>query len=162
MAGMPSLEPADPTFATTAPRIVTVDHVVDAPASAVWEVVTDNPGWVEWFPTMTSSENTSDPTSGVGSTRTVKVGGLRADERFVAWEPEKLWAFTITKTNLPMAKRFLEQLEFTPDGDKTRVRYTGAYEPHPLVRPIGGFIDKQLRSTWANGLAGLAAVTASR
>ena len=154
---MPSLEPVDTTFTSTAPRTVTVDQVVNAPVADVWACVTDNPGWVDWFPSMTSSENTSNPTHGVGSTRTVKVGGLRAEERFVAWEPEQLWAFTIEKTNLPMAKRFLEQLELTADGDLTNVRYTGAYEPHLLVRPIASVIDKQIRSSWTDGLAGLAA-----
>ena len=154
---MPTLAPVDTSFVSTAPRTVTVDQLVAAPVARVWAVVIDNPGWINWFPTMTSSEDTSDPIHGVGSTRTVKVGGLRAEERFVAWEPEQLWAFTIEKTNLPMAKRFLEQLEFTPDGDQTKVRYTGAYEPHLLTRPIAGLIDKQIRSGWTNGLAGLAA-----
>lgn len=154
---MPTLAPVDLSFATTAPRTVTVTKTIAAPVADVWAAVTDNPGWVNWFPTMSSSENTSDPTHGLGSTRTVKVGGLRAEERFVGWEPEKLWAFAIDKTNLPMAKRFLEQLEFTADGDTTNVTYTGAYEPHLLTRLIGGVIDKQLRSAWTNGLAGLAA-----
>lgn len=154
---MPTLAPVDLSFANAAPRRVTVDQVVNAPVAKVWDVVTNNPGWVNWFPTMSSSENTSDPTHGIGSTRTVKVGGLRAEERFVGWEPERLWAFTIEKTNLPMAKRFLEQLEFTPDGDQTKVRYTGAYEPHLLTRLVAGVVDKQLRTAWTNGLAGLAA-----
>lgn len=154
---MPRLEPADLDFATSAPRSVTVEQTIAAPVARVWEVVTDNPGWVDWYPTMTEAVDTSDPTTGVGSTRRVKVGGLVAEERFIAWEPEQLWAFTIEKTNLPTAKRFLEQLEFEADGDTTTVRYTGAYEPLWFTKPIAGFVDKQLRTAWTAGLAGLAA-----
>lgn len=153
---MPSLQPVDASYIATAPRTVVVEQTVAAPPARVWEVVIGNPGWVQWYPTMSSSVTTSDSPTGVGSTRTVKVGGLRAEERFVAWEPEKLWAFTILRTNLPMAKRFLEQLELTAEGDRTKVRYTGAYEPHMLARPFAGAVDKQIRTAWTNGLAGLA------
>lgn len=159
---MPTLEPVDPTFATRAPNTVVVEQVVAAPVARVWATVIDNPGWTLWFPTMTSSVDTSEPAHGVGSTRTVKVGGLRAEERFVAWEPERLWAFTITKTNLPMAKKFLEQLELTADGDATIVRYTGAFEPMLLTRLVAGLIERQIRTAWTNGLAGLADHIGSR
>lgn len=75
----------------------------------------------------------------------------------MAWEPDELWAFTIVKTNVPMAKRFLEQVELIQRDATTTVRYTGAFEPMLITRPIAGFIEKQVRSGWTDGLAGLAA-----
>jgi len=154
---MPTLSPVDTSFLTTASRTVTVEQVIASPPAPIWATLVDNPGWTMWYPGMKRCESTSDPAHGVGSTRTVEVGGLKADEKFVAWEPEKLWAFTITKTNLPMAKRFLEQVELIPGDGVTTVRYTGAFEPMRITQPFVRLIDKQIRTAWTNGLAGLAA-----
>ena len=39
----------------------------------------------------------------------------------------------------------------------TTVRYTGAFEPTLLTRPIARMVEKQVRTGWTGGLAGLAA-----
>ena len=179
---MPTLTPVDLDFAATAPRSVVVEQPIASEPGPIWAALVDNPGWTEWYPKMTSSVSTSDPAHGVGSTRTVEVAGLRADERFVAWEPERLWAFTIVKTNLPLAKSFLEQVELLPGIDHVRVavqpipvqvgdleqvellpgdgvtnvRYTGSFKPLLLTRPIASLIERQIRTGWTAGLAGLA------
>lgn len=154
---MPTLTPVDASFAHTAPRRVVVEQRVGSGTEPIWAALVDHAGWTAWFPGMKSAVATSDPAHGVGSTRTVKVGGLVADEEFVAWDPETLWAFTIVKTNLPMAKRFLEQVELVPGDGDTVVRYTGAFEPMLLTRPIAALIEKQIGAAWTKGLAGLAA-----
>lgn len=137
---MPTLTPVDMSFADSAPRKVVVEQVIASPPGPIWAALIDNPGWTTWYPGMKSCVSTSDPAGGVGSTRTVQVGGLKADEQFVAWEPEALWAFTITKTNMPMATRFLEQVELIPDGSSTTVRYTGSFEPTLITRLVAGMI----------------------
>lgn len=154
---MPTLAPASLDFASSAPNRVIVEQTIAATAADVWAVIIDNPGWTQWFPAMSSCVNTSDEAHGVGSTRTVKVGGLKADERFIGWEPEQLWAFTIEKTNLPMAKRFSEQVELIAGDGSTTVRYTGAFEPFTIMRPVASLIEKNIRAAWTAGLAGLAA-----
>lgn len=153
---MPSLSPAGLDFADVAPNRIVLERTVLAPPGRIWDVITDTAGWTAWFPTMTSAVSTSDPDHGVGSTRSVKVGSLAADEQFIGWEPERLWAFTIMKTNIPMAKRFTEQVELIPDGDQTTVRYTGAFEPLLITRPLTSVIERQVRTAWTNGLDGLA------
>ena len=159
---MPTLTPVDTSFASTAPNTVVVEQAIASAPGPIWAALADNPGWTSWYPDMKRCIDTSDPAHGVGSTRSVTVGPLKADETFVAWEPDKLWAFTIVKTNLPMAKRFLEQVELIPGDGVTTVRYTGAFEPTWLTRPIAKLIEKQVRTGWTNGLAGLAAhVTAT-
>jgi uncharacterized protein YndB with AHSA1/START domain len=154
---MPTLTSVETNFAASAHRTVTVEQVIASTPGPIWAALVDNPGWTTWYPGMKRCESTSDPAHGVGSTRTVEVGGLKAEETFVAWEPEKLWAFTITKTNLPMAKRFLEQVELIAGDGVTAARYTGAFEPMLITKPLAGLIERQIRTAWTNGLAGLAA-----
>ncbi len=153
---MPRLLPVDTDFATTAPRTVVVEQEIAAPPGRIWAALVDNPGWTTWFPGMKTCTSTSDPASGVGSTRTVEVGGLKAEEQFVAWDVDERWAFTITKTNLPMAKRFLEQVELVAGDGVTTARYTGAFEPLLITRPIASMVERQIRTAWTAGLAGLA------
>jgi hypothetical protein len=105
---------------------------------------------------MSFCTTTSQVPTGVGSTRTVKVGPLVADEQFIVWEPETAWAFCVSRTNLPIAKRMLEQVELVPNNsNETLVRYTGAFEPHPLSRLTFGLTKRQVRTMWTAGLAGL-------
>jgi uncharacterized protein YndB with AHSA1/START domain len=127
---VPQLTKATPEFAASASHKATAVHDLAASPEQVWATITNNSSWTKWFPTMTRCEDTSDPTSGIGSTRTVKVGPLVAEEEFIAWDENRLWAFTITKTNLPLGKKVLEQLAIEPHGDGgSRVAYTGAIEP---------------------------------
>jgi uncharacterized protein YndB with AHSA1/START domain len=153
---MPTLIPEDRHFVNNAPNRIVVERRVKAPPARIWELLTDTPGWTKWFPTMTSALSTSDPADGIGSSRRVHVGRLEADEQFIAWEPGQLWAFTIVKTNIPMAKRFTEQVELIPEGDDTIVRYTGAFEPLAVTRPIARIVEGQVKTAWANGLDGMA------
>jgi hypothetical protein len=106
---------------------------------------------------------TTSPTpTGVGSTRTVKVGSLVADEQFILWEPESAWGFAVTRTNLPVARKMLEQVELlAKESNQTLVRYTGAFEPHPLNRIAFGLTKRQVRAAWIAGLAGLEKYTTS-
>lgn len=156
---MPALDPVEPSFATTAPQKVVVETTVAASTASVWGALADNDAWPKWFDPMSSCISTSDPATGVGSTRSVVVGPLEADELFIIWEPEKAWGFTITRTNLPMAKRFLEMVELeaigTTSSPQTLVRYTGAFEPHLITKLSYPLVKRQVRSAWTKGLAGL-------
>ncbi len=73
---MPTLIPVDTSFAATAPRTIVVDQMIASPPGPIWEVIVDNPGWTTWYPGMKTCTSTSDPAHGVGSTRTVEVGGV--------------------------------------------------------------------------------------
>jgi len=163
---MPKLTPVDTNFAAVAPVNIVVSKTIAADVADVWAVVTHNPTWTEWFPQMKSCETTSDPGFGVGATRTVKVGGLRADEVFVAWDENVRWAFTIVGTNLPLATKMLEQIEFSSspsDGSpSTTVTYTGSIAPHWLARPILPIAKWNLKRSWATGFDNLAAMLESK
>jgi Polyketide cyclase / dehydrase and lipid transport len=153
---MPTLSVIDPSFAQTAPQKVVVERHIPATPAELWRVLADNSTWMSWFPGMSFCTTTSQTPTGIGSTRTVKVGPLVADEYFILWEPESAWGFCVTRTNLPVAKRMLEQVQlFANQSNGTLVRYTGAFDPHPLTRLAFGLTKRQVRAAWTGGLAGL-------
>ncbi len=156
---MPDLILVDASFANSAPRRIEVEHRVAATTAEVWKVIVDNSTWTSWFDGMSSCEPTSDPESGVGASRRVKVGPMQLDEQFTTWEEESRWSFTVTRTSVPFAKRMLEQIELTAigttDQPRTMVRYTGAIEPHPLTKLIFPLLAHQLKATWRTSFANL-------
>lgn len=153
---MPNLTKVDAAFVETARHRIEVVQVVRAPIQKVWDTIADNNTWVRWFHAMSECETTSDPATGVGATRTVIVGALEADEEFVTWDEPNVWAFSITKTNVPMATKFIEQLELETHDDGTRVTYTGAFDPHLVTKLSYPLVKRQVRRAWTVGLEGLA------
>ena len=155
---MPNLKPVDSAFAQSAHHVVTVERTIAAPPDRIWAVIDDVGSWTEWYPGMSRCEPTSDPENGLGSTRRIKIGALVADERIIVHDPPNAWAFTVLKTNLPLANRMLEGLALSGDagGDATTVTYTGAFEPHLLTRLTFSLVRRSVRSAWTRGLDGLA------
>lgn len=84
---------------------------------------------------------------------------MQLDERFITWDEDSCWAFTVTKTTLPFAKRMLEQIDLTPigttDQPQTMIRYIGAIEPHPLTKLIFPVLARQIKVTWRKSFANL-------
>lgn len=156
---MPELTPVDISFAETASRRIEVEQDIDASASAIWAVLTDNSTWTTWFEDLTKCEWTSEQTSGVGATRQVAFGPMEVDEEFIAWDENERWAFMVTKTNLALAKRMLEMIELEDIGSKkspkTRVRYTGAFQPHILTFLPFPLFKMQIKRSWARAFVNL-------
>ncbi|MDG2113389.1 MAG: SRPBCC family protein [Actinomycetota bacterium] len=161
---MPDLEPVEAEFATTAKHIVKVERIVDATPAAIWGAITETAGWTQWFPKMTRAESVSQQAT-LGSTRTIKIGALVAEERIVLAKENEAWAFAVTRTNLPLAKRMLEMLQLedvsTPEHTRTRVSYTGAFEPLWFNRLMFRLVKRNVATTWRHGLDGLASHVAS-
>ena len=152
---MANLTKVDGAFIDTARQTVVVEQIVRAPIQKVWDTIADNDTWVRWFHDMSSCETTSDPATGVGATRSVVVGALEADEEFVTWDEPNVWAFSIVKTNIPMATKFIEQLELETHNEGTRVTYTGAFDPHMVTKFSYPLVKRQIRKSWTVGLEGL-------
>lgn len=159
MEGMPALTPVDISFAETASRRIEVEHRIKAPASEIWEVITNNSTWTDWFDGMTSCETTSEVAHGVGASRRVNVGPMELDEEFIVWEENERWAFTVTNTSLALAKRMLEMIELQDVGTKakpeTLVTYTGAFQPHILTFLPFPLFKLQLKRTWKKAFENL-------
>jgi uncharacterized protein YndB with AHSA1/START domain len=157
---MPTLLETTADFVRTASHRTVVERTIAAAPEAIWAALLDTRGWTEWFPGMSSAEPTSTVTEGIGSTRRVRVGRLRADERFVTWEPLRSWGFVVTSANLPVARRMLEQVDLiaqapTPSGPSTLVRYTGAFQPYALAKPVFGLTLKQVSKAWEGAFENL-------
>lgn len=125
------------------------------PPAIVWAAIADHAGWPAWFRGI--RKITPGPVAdAVGGTRRVDLGVALADEEFLAWEPERRFAFTVTASNRPGLRSMNEDIRLTPDGPSAcTVTYTMGAEPPAagLLRPV---LEPVLRKALTDALAGLA------
>ncbi len=156
---MPELEAVGAEFASSAAHIVKVERIIDATRHDIWDVITETATWTAWFPTMSRAESVNQRAT-LGSTRTVKVGLLVAEEQIVVADEPARWGFTVVRTNLPIATQMLELLDLedvgSPERPRTRVIYTGAFAPTWFTRPLFRLTKRSVATTWRHGLDGLA------
>lgn len=136
---MASLSPREIDFADAAPVRIDGSATLDATPAEVWAVLLDYEAWPRWFRGLHTCRATSEPATGVGSTRTVTLAKGRSvvEERFIAWEDERLWAFTATSMSPAMFRSLVERVTIEPvDAGRTTVTYRMAFEPKPALRPV--------------------------
>jgi uncharacterized protein YndB with AHSA1/START domain len=136
---MASLQPREIDFAESAPVRIDGSATLDATPAEVWEVLLDYEAWPRWFRGLHSCRATSVPATGVGSTRTVTLANGRSvvEERFIAWEDERLWAFTATSMTPGAFRSLVERVTIEPvDAARTTVTYRMALDPKPVLRPL--------------------------
>lgn len=159
--------PQELAFVDRAPVRIEGTAVVEGTAAEAWAVLLDYPSWPRWFGGGVSScEATSDPATGIGSTRVVGLGPggrLRFVERFIAWDDEADWAFTAIEG--PGVFRSLVErcslLELSPT--RTRVTYRMAFDPKLGLKPLVPGLRRGIGRALTKGMEGLAAeVTARR
>jgi hypothetical protein len=145
---------AELSFAEVAPVRVVEVLTIPARPGQVFEALNSPEGWwsgargVKWL---------TPPPHGVGSVRQISPArGLRLEETFVAWQPEELWACTITKASLPLFSRYLIRADIEAAGPGTStLRWTSAVAPGWLGRLTGPLFARIVRHTIRSGLAGL-------
>lgn len=148
-------EPQEMAFAETAPCRIDAAHECHAPASAVFEVLKDNPAaadWMGWY--ITSVQSTSTPGHGIGSTRRVTwLYGLgQLEERFIGWEEPALWSFTTTSFRPGIFAKYVERIRIEPtDAVHCRIVYRAALEfrswARPLQRLVLAFVNRAIGPT---------------
>ena len=142
---MATLTPRDTDFIDSASIRLTTVATVNATPAEVWAVLTDNERWPEWFPAAKECRTTSAEAQGVGSTRWIHFDLFKVNERFVAWEPPRRWAFTILDANLPGLVSVVEQALIEPAGDgKTVLTYVLAAD---VARCDGASLDSSRRAS---------------
>ncbi|QFU91219.1 SRPBCC family protein [Amycolatopsis sp. YIM 10] len=152
----PLAESDDNTFRTA--RFL-IRHVVDVPAPAerVWQVLSADDALVSWSKLITGAEWTSPRPFGVGTTRTVTVGGVAAlRERFYRWDENERMTFSAEAASRPGFRRFAEDLTLIPDADRTRLCWTFAVDAAPWLVPVlssSRFLLHRVTGGWADGLA---------
>lgn len=162
---MAKMAEQDISYADTAPVIAEGTAVVDGTPAEVWAVLADHRTWPEWFPSVKKVEPTSTKESGVGMTRRVTVaGGPTVDERFIAWDEEKLWSFTGVSGKPAAFKKLVERAIIEPvDDTHTRITYRMAFEPAAVFKPLSGILKKQISKQITQGMVNLGKqVTARR
>lgn len=146
----------DLVFADRAPWIFDFDGLVRATPAEVWSAFIDNESWTIWFSKCRSCTATSDVFDGVGSTRSISVNGLRVDERFIAWQPERLWAFTATAMRMSMFTSLVERAVFDePEPGRTHIAYRMAAQPKFWAKPLHRLIAGQATKAFAKSFAAL-------
>jgi len=161
---MAVLAPQPIEFADTAPVRAEGTAVLDATPAEVWAVLLDYERWPDWFFGLASCAATSDPATGVGSTRQVVLtGGSTFQERFIAWDDERLWAFTATEMKPPGFRSLVERVvieEVSPG--RTRVTYRMAFDLKPALKPLGALLPKVLGRVLTKAMGSLGDQVAQR
>lgn len=139
-------------LATVGPKLK-VSHAFPFPAPAVWAALLDANAWTEWL-TITDVTWTSPQPYGVGTTRTVEVGGMVIEEVFFLWEEGRRMAFYFDKTTLPISAGVEDyHVVETPGG--CELHWAGKASG-PFV--IGGLVSNQLAKGIAAGMPKLEAL----
>ena len=139
-------------FADTAPLIAESSAVVDGTRDEVWAAIVDYPAWTTWMKSVKGCRSTSDPATGVGSTRVVTLGGgLSFDEEFIVWDEPGVWAFTGI-AGPPIFRSLVERVTLVEvDPQRTEVTYRMAMEARrglaPMVKLARGGIEKNLSAS---------------
>ena len=147
---MTALAPQELSFADEAPWQFDATALLHATPAEVWSVFTDNQSWTVWFKNCRSCATTSEAEGGVGSTRLIDVSGLRVNERFIAWEQQRQWAFTAIDMRMSFATAMVERATFQQMSDATtRVDYRIAVQPTWWARPLRRLLAGQVSKSFA-------------
>ncbi len=134
------LEPRPLEFLDAAPIRITESAVLRASPEAVFRAFADAPTWPAWFPLMTRARWTSPETSGLGAIREVSLLGLGSfREAFIAWEPGRRFAFTMTASSSPFASSIVEDFQLAGVDGGTRLDWVMGAAPRllgKLAKPV--------------------------
>jgi uncharacterized protein YndB with AHSA1/START domain len=101
-----------------APYVIRNEAELDAPPERVFDVWADIDEWPKWFSDIRKGTWDTPPPHGAHSRREVVLNLLSVREQFLAWDPGRRYAFTMTACTLPLAHSIVEdyQLEALPGG----------------------------------------------
>jgi carbon monoxide dehydrogenase subunit G len=154
---MGTLEEQELGFAEDAPVTPEATVVINASPAEIWAVLADNETWPEWFAGLRKVVPTSGGEFGLGSTRRVELGLMKVDERFIAWDVGRLWAFTGTEMKPKLFTKLVERVVLEPlDEGRTRVTYRMAFELVPPMRLMAPALRSGMARAIAKGMRGLA------
>lgn len=126
-------------------------HEVDSPMSCAetFDYLSEIASDADWFPDFVDGAWTTPAPHGVGSERWFKSDILWLQERFVAWEPGRRFAFVGTQTTLPLMARFGEEYRFVPSSaGGCRVHWRILYTPRAVFRPLHPFVRPYFARTF--------------
>ena len=153
---MPTLTPRDTDFVDSASTRIVTRVEVEASPDEVWQVIANSERWPEWFPATKACRTTSPQVEAIGATRWIHFDLFKVNERFVAWDRPRRWAFTILDANVPGAVSVVEQaLTERAEGGKTALTYVYAADWAPWARGMVPILRRRLARLFSEGLAGI-------
>jgi len=159
---VPSLQPVDAEFLDSAPFRVVTEVLVSAPIEACWSLLVDQASWPQWFDDMSTVEANPWLWTEPGQTRQVTVNKLKVDEVAISLEPQREYAFSITKWPLPIAKRAAEGVRLVDrtDGEspRTQLTYIGAFELTWFSKWLEPILQRRFNAAWGPALQNLGAL----
>lgn len=145
------------SFIDRAPLVHVFDAEVAAPREAVFAAFAEPATWKDWFPGVREASYSSAPPHGIGSIRRAEVGGTHWVEEVIAWDADTRWAYTVTRSSVPIASAQVEVFDFADAPEGTRVRWTLAFEPRLLMRLGAPFAPHLMRRVFERAAASLGA-----
>lgn len=111
----------------------------------LWEVLTDNEVWPQWFPLITKATWTSPGPPRAGSTRAIQlVGGLAGTEEILVWNPFHHFAVRMIESSRQATGASAEEYRIETTEHGCRLTWTTARRPRKppswrtrmLARPL--------------------------
>jgi hypothetical protein len=95
-------------------------------AEQLFATLEHGPSWSKWVPVIREVTWTSPKPFAKGTTRTLQlVCGIRVDEVFWAWKPNRRMGFSVTATSVGRVSAFNGPYEITPlSSERCKVRWT--------------------------------------
>lgn len=151
------LAPAPLDLSTWRPWTYEHDFIMAAaPERAFAILLGEDPEHGErWFPDFASRTWLSGPPHGPGSRREYRLRYLTLIEEFDVWEPNRRFAFWVSRSSWPLHARFREIWDLSPHGSFTRVRWTIAYAPHRRLSWAAPVAHRMFGGTFAKAVVNL-------
>lgn len=132
---------------------VRVSREMAVPPAALWAALLDAKAWTEWLPIKAVTWTSPQP-FGVGTTRTVDLGGHEVQEHFFAWEDGARMAFRFDRSTLPVSAG-VEDYRVVPTVGGCEFRWAGRTS---AIFPLGFIITRSLGAGIRKGLPKLEAL----
>jgi Polyketide cyclase / dehydrase and lipid transport len=125
-----ALRPVELEFAASAPHRFEYRELIGAPQAAVFAAICAHPSTWTWFAGVHEGTYEGDGPAGIGTRRSVRVGGVKYRETILAWDEPRRWAYRVDETSAPLFAALLEDWAMEPaDGGGTTLVWTFAFEP---------------------------------
>lgn len=140
---------------------------LDAASAEVFDVFADGESWPNWFDAVRRVVWTSPQPRGVGATRTVVLRiallDVTVQERFLAWDPGRRFAFRFEGASLPLIHAGIEDYLLEDlSGGRCRLTYAVHLEPTAAARAAGPVARPMFARMLRAGAEGLRSYIAER
>jgi hypothetical protein len=136
----------DERFVETAQARGSAEREMALSAEQLFATLQHGPAWSQWVPVIREVVWTSPQPFTKGTTRTVSLlGGIKLEEVFWAWEPNRRMGFSVTASTNPMLSALAELYEITPLGvDRCSLRWTLAMSLRGMLGKIEPYMKPSL------------------